>query len=233
MTHTQDIKELATALVAAQAEMPVVPKEADNPFFKSKYADLASITKMVQPILAKHGLAFTQTMEDVETGVGIRSTLIHKSGQYISGIVRMVPVKNDPQGIGSAITYARRYSLSAILGLATEEDDDGAAASGTTVAKGKTPNMAEKKKDATTLDKARGVYMKYSELGWKKDQILSEFSEITGKSDVNKFTDDDVVKLENKLSLLSKAKEIEKETGGEVVLVKGGDTIPSAEELLA
>lgn len=235
MNHTPDLKELSTALVAAQAEMPVVPKEADNPYFKSKYADLASIVKMIQPVLHKNNLAVIQTMEDVESGVGVRTTLLHSSGQYISGVVRMTPSKNDPQGIGSAITYARRYSLSAILGLATEEDDDGAAASGTVVTKSapaKTPDMAKKKTGASTVDKARGLYMKFSELGWKQDAILREFNRVTGKSDVNKLTEDDLTKLQEALLLHSKTKEVQADTKAEVLFTKEAEA-SAPEDLLA
>ena len=234
MNHSESIKELAAALVAAQAEMPVVPKEADNPYFKSKYADLASIVKMIQPVLHKNNLAVIQTMEDVETGVGVRTTLLHSSGQYISGVVRMTPSKNDPQGIGSAITYARIYSLSAILGLATEEDDDGAAASGTVVTKApaKTPDMAKKKAGASTVDKARGLYMKFSELGWKQDAILKEFNRVTGKSDVKKLTEEDLSKLDEALLLHSKTKEAKAETKAEVLLVKEAEAV-APEDLLA
>jgi len=129
MDRSEQLDKLATALADAQGEFPVVPKEANNPFFKSKYADLASIIKTIQPVLAKHGLSVVHTLEDADTGLLVRTTLLHKSGQYISGVMRMRPTKDDPQAYGSATTYAKRYGLSAVLNLATDEDDDGNAAS--------------------------------------------------------------------------------------------------------
>lgn len=133
MERSESIGALAAALSEAQGEFPVVAKESSNPFFKSKYAELSTIVRTIQPVLRKHGLSVTQLTEDGENGVSVRTVLMHKTGEYISGVLRMRPVKDDPQGIGSAITYARRYGLSAILGIATDDDDDdGAAASGTT-----------------------------------------------------------------------------------------------------
>lgn len=228
---SETLSKLAGALSAAQGEFPMVAKEAENPFFKSKYADLASITKAVQPILKKNGLAVVQTMEDVESGVMVRTTLLHSSGEYISGLLRMKPVKEDPQGMGSAITYARRYSLSAILGIATEEDDDGAAASGTV--KGSTPSMREKGEQASPVDKARGIYVKFEELGWKKDAILAKFLDVTGKKDMKKVTEEDVKKLESALNMASAVKEVQKE-GGEVLFEKKlSQGVQSPEDLLS
>lgn len=132
MERSESISGIATALSEAQGEFPIIPKESSNPFFKSKYAELSTIVRTVQPVLRKHGLSVTQLTEDGESGITVRTMLMHKSGEYISGTLKMQPVKSDPQGIGSAITYARRYGLSAILGIATDDDDDGAAASGTT-----------------------------------------------------------------------------------------------------
>ena len=132
MDRSESISGLATALAEAQGEFAIIPKESSNPFFKSRYAELSTIVRTVQPVLRKHGLSVTQLTEDGEVGITVRTVLMHKSGEFISGSLRMRPVKDDPQGVGSAITYARRYGLSAILGIATDDDDDGAAASGTT-----------------------------------------------------------------------------------------------------
>ena len=124
--NSPEINELAAALVAAQAEFGAVPKGATNPFFKSKYASLPDVVQHASPILAKHGLAISQHVTYDETGRDALMTyLLHKSGQYIAYSMKLHLVKEDPQAQGSAITYARRYSYQAVLGLVTDEDYDG------------------------------------------------------------------------------------------------------------
>jgi len=133
MFSSPEIGELADALSKAQGMMKSAKKTESNPFFKSKYADLAEVWDTIREPLAKNNLAVTQTT-DFEVGVAsvviVHTILVHKSGQWIEGIIKMPLVKSDPQGIGSAMTYARRYGLSAIVGVASEEDDDGEAAMG-------------------------------------------------------------------------------------------------------
>lgn len=132
MQQSENIADLAKALIKAQKEMKPLVKEADNPYFKSKYADLAAVVDACKEALSGNGLAYTQLTNEVEAGVVVVTQLMHESGQWIRGELRMTPVKNDPQGIGSCISYARRYALAAIVGLAPE-DDDGEAASGRNV----------------------------------------------------------------------------------------------------
>lgn len=129
MNKSEQINELAAALSAAQHELDNAVKDAANPFFKSRYADLASVREALREPFHNHGLAYTQTLDQAEAGVVVETTLLHKSGQWLSGRLTVRPVKDDPQGIGSAITYARRYSLQAIAGIAAD-DDDGEAACG-------------------------------------------------------------------------------------------------------
>ncbi len=130
MNKSDNIQELCAALVKFQSEVRAVKKDSENPYFKSKYADLSSIWETIRKPLSANGLAVIQTNQaDMENGVILETILLHSSGQWISGVVKMTPTKNDPQGFGSCQTYARRYGLSAILGIATEDDDDGNAAS--------------------------------------------------------------------------------------------------------
>ena len=131
---------LATALAEAQAEMPAVPMNAVNPFLKNRYADLAEMIRVASPILSKHGLSISQQpatllgtpQNGLPAGlVGVVTTLLHKSGQFIQSEIYL-PV-GDQKGLtlaqvtGSIITYLRRYSFGAICGLATDEDTDGNA----------------------------------------------------------------------------------------------------------
>ncbi len=126
MNQSETIGKLATALGAFQKDMPTVSQDATNPFFHSSYATLAGLVGAAGPLLPAHGLSVTQITE----GAGAVTTmLMHISGEYISGTLELNPVKNDPQGRGSAITYARRYSYASILGLVTDKDDDGNAGS--------------------------------------------------------------------------------------------------------
>ena len=136
MITSSDITELAAALVAAQAEFSAVPKGSANPFFKSKYAALPDVVAHAAPVLARHGLAVTQSISFVvgmaqgQTPIDtLTTTLLHKSGQYIENEMLLHLPKQDPQGQGSAVTYARRYSYMAILGLVADDDDDVNAAS--------------------------------------------------------------------------------------------------------
>lgn len=147
MDRSDQINELAEALCLAQGDFPNVPKDANNPFFKSKYADLTSIIDTVRPVLKKHGLSFTQLPTMDSTIPSVTTLLIHKSGQFISSVLPMPAAKVDAQGIGSAITYARRYGLQAILGLAAE-DDDGNAATGQGTATDKKTQRQEKTEPA-------------------------------------------------------------------------------------
>ena len=129
MNKSESLKELATALSKAQGEMKGAMKDAANPFFKSKYADLASVVEAIRTAFAKNGLSYVQTVEPSEKDeVRVETVLMHSSGEWLSSGVLALPVsKSDAQGFGSALTYARRYSLSAACGVAPEDDDGNAA----------------------------------------------------------------------------------------------------------
>lgn len=117
---------LFAALVAVQAEVGTIPKTSTNPFFKSKYADLATAKEIADPIATKHGVAVVQFPAP---GDQLLSVAVHTSGQYMGEYMDLHPIKSDPQSGGSAMTYGRRYAYFAVLGLVADEDDDGAAAS--------------------------------------------------------------------------------------------------------
>ena len=127
--HTPDISALATSLAIAQGKITGALKDSANPFFKSKYADLASVWDACRSALSENGLAVIQQAEADAEGVLVTTTLAHSSGQWTRSTLRLVPKDSSPQGIGSAITYGRRYALAAAVGVA-QVDDDGNAASG-------------------------------------------------------------------------------------------------------
>jgi hypothetical protein len=122
--------ELFAALALAQGEIENASKNAANPHFKSKYADLSEVLNTIRPVFAKHGLSLTQSTEFDGQRVSVVSLLAHKSGGFITGTASCVPAKTDAQGVGSATTYLRRYSAAGMAGIAQEDDDGQAAAHG-------------------------------------------------------------------------------------------------------
>jgi hypothetical protein len=129
MNKSESIKELATSLAKAQGSIKGAIKDSSNPFFKSKYADLASVVEAIRSAFAANGLSYIQTVEPSQADeVRVETMILHSSGEWISCGVLALPVsKVDAQGYGSALTYARRYSLSAAVGVAPEDDDGNAA----------------------------------------------------------------------------------------------------------
>lgn len=130
MNKSDQINELAAALAKAQGQIKGALKDSNNPFFKTKYADLASVVEAIREAFAQNGLSYVQRTEPTEANeVRVETVLLHASGQWLSAGVLNIPVsKADAQGFGSALTYARRYGLSAATGVAPEDDDGNAAA---------------------------------------------------------------------------------------------------------
>lgn len=158
--------EIATALCKAQAAMQGAKKDTANPFHKSKYADLASVWEAIREPLTANGLSVCQLVEDSAPGtVRLTTILMHTSGQTLTSTFSM-PVKDstNPQAVGSALTYARRYALSAMVGVAPEDDDGNSA---TNLGKKQAPvavvgadyikALEERFKDASTKDQKKHV----------------------------------------------------------------------------
>ncbi len=129
MRKSEQINELGAALAKAQGEMSNAKKDAANPFFKSHYATLGSVWDAIRGPLSKHGLSIVQTTEFEGERVTISTTLLHASGQWIEGTIPVLSQKQDSQSMGSAMSYARRYALMGMIGIAAE-DDDGEATMG-------------------------------------------------------------------------------------------------------
>jgi hypothetical protein len=129
MRQSELINELCSALSKAQGEIEHAEKSSVNPHFKSRYADLASVIDALKKPLSKNGLSYVQVSAVRENGHWVLTTrLMHSSGQWIEGDVPVIASKADAQGFGSGLTYARRYGLAAICGVA-QDDDDGNQAS--------------------------------------------------------------------------------------------------------
>lgn len=129
MNRSESIKELANALCKAQSKIKSAPKNTENPFFKSTYADLDAVWEACRAPLSDNGLSVSQVTCEGSQGLILETLLLHISGEWLASSYPIRPVKADPQGFGSAMTYARRYSLSAIVGI-SQADDDGNEATG-------------------------------------------------------------------------------------------------------
>lgn len=130
LQHSENINEIAAALSKAQAAIKGAKRESDNPYFKSRYADLASVWESVRKPLTDAGLSVVQSVSTQESGrVCVTTMLVHTSGQWFRDTASGTPKDDGPQALGSLVTYLRRYSLAAVAGVAPE-DDDGEAAEG-------------------------------------------------------------------------------------------------------
>tara|TARA_R110002167_G_scaffold296356_2_gene500784 strand:- start:361 stop:852 length:492 start_codon:yes stop_codon:yes gene_type:complete len=118
-----EIDKLAASLAKAQSELEGAKKESTNPFFKSSYADLHAVIKAAFPFLSKNGLSVSQGNEIVPGAVCVTTLLMHSSGQWLRSKIKLPLTKVDAQGVGAAMTYGRRYGLSAIVGIAQFDDD--------------------------------------------------------------------------------------------------------------
>jgi hypothetical protein len=128
MTASNPRAALFAAMAKAFPEIEGATKDSNNPHFKSKYADLGAVVDAIKPALVKHQLWFRQAFHDAQGGVAVETLICHASGEEVSCGVLFVPAsKQDAQGYGSAITYARRYSLQTAFGVAPEDDDGNAA----------------------------------------------------------------------------------------------------------
>ena len=163
MNKSDSIKELASALNKAQAEMSGAKKKATNPFFKSKYSDLNSVVDAVRIPFCDNGLSYSQFPLFENGCVGVETILMHESGEWISNILMLPMAKQDPQAAGSAITYARRYSLQAIAGIPSEDDDG---------------NHASKPVKKVTVD----IVAVANDCGWTLQQVCESFNNPAIKS---------------------------------------------------
>ena len=160
MNKSDSISKLAQALCEAQKTELFALTDKANPFFKSRYADLSSVWSAIRKPLTDNGLSVVQTMDISDVGVIVETTLLHISGEYISGRLQMTPEKNTPQGVGSAITYARRYALASIVGISPEDDDAEGA--------------MDRKKQAKTTELTKAQWDLIKLLGAEKEMTENE-----------------------------------------------------------
>lgn len=123
MKQSETIIKLSSAMAKAQSEMGGAVKDSSNPFFKSSYADLTSVIKAIKEPFANNGLSFVQFPINGDHSIGVVTRVMHESGEWLESEYLLPLLKNDPQSAGSAITYARRYSLASMAGIPAIDDD--------------------------------------------------------------------------------------------------------------
>ncbi len=155
-----DVGELAKALAVAQGKIAAASKSAINPHFNKSYADLASVWEACREPLTSNGLSVVQLPLTSGPLVGVSTTLLHASGQWMRSTLWMTPERPGPQAAGSCLTYARRYALSAVAGVAPDDDDDGNGATGR--AEGKAPGAATKAPAAPRANTVKATGQKAS-----------------------------------------------------------------------
>lgn len=178
MNKSESIKEIAKALITFHIKVDKINKDAKNPFFKSAYASLSNILDAINDPLNQAGLSFCQFPSGEH---GLTTILMHESGEYIYSEYFMRPTKDDPQGLGSAITYQRRYALSAILGLNIDEDDDGNAASKPSIKKQVIIPIGDIEIDELLALLATSTYE-----GTVKDKLFNKINSISTREDYDK-----------------------------------------------
>lgn len=189
LTTSTELADLGAALAKAQGQIRVAVEDSVNPHFRSRYASLAAVWKACRGPLAANGLSVVQGIGTAGGEVVCTTRLIHASGQWVESVLTVAPRKADAQGIGSAATYARRYTLSALVGIATaENDDDGNEASETRQATDNRPPPNEAPEAPATAhhaswpgDRAR-FCATVGDLGWTYEDLCTFLSWRGGKS---------------------------------------------------
>lgn len=200
MQTSETIADLATALAKAQAQIKPASKDATNPHYKSRYADLPAVWEACRKPLTDNGLSVIQMPVDAGEGrVGLTSILLHTSGQYVSSTVSTKLTQDSAQGLGSALTYLRRYALAALVGIVADEDDDGNAAStprqngsaAYSAPASHQPNNGNGKPNGSSADKASEKQIKMLFAIWNNggfDGKLSEWVQTNYRCKIDELT---------------------------------------------
>ena len=199
MEKSESIVELSKAMAKFQEEVKQPLKDKNNPFFKSKYVPLENVVEAITDVAPKNGLSFVQWALNDENGrVGVATMLMHESGEWIKfDPVHMKADKETAQGAGALISYLKRYSLSAVFGITSDQDDDGNSASGNKVAKSASQaEIGNLKKEIIAFSKLM------TEQG--KDVKPEQVEQTLNITDYTKLNSEDVKAAVNKLKGWSK-----------------------------
>src|SRR5581483_8979658 len=208
LRHSPTIGKLTEALAKAEQEFGEVVKDTKNPFYKSNYADLSTLIKATRPALSKHGLAVIQSPRIGEKGAVVTTLLSHLSGEWIADDLALPATKPDAQGIGSAITYARRYAYQSILNIAGEEDDDGNAAVGK--ANSNLAELQDRMDGQARINQfqVKAFWEACEKTGKTKDQIkfyLTELNNYVQVEEIQKQHFNDAIKWANQKGVYSES----------------------------
>lgn len=198
VTPDRPLGKIASALAKAQLEIEGAKRDSENPYFKSQYADLAAVWDACHKHLNAKDIAIVQTLKGGDGSVTVETKLIHSSGEWIDSTITLRPKTNDPQGIGSAITYARRYALAAITGVCPVDDD---------------ANFTSGKTSAKRLDIQSTTLQEIDALKNTLKITLDDLNEIAKKTygtSVNELTDSEGKSLVTTLKRRVEAKAIAK-----------------------
>ncbi|UXU67442.1 ERF family protein [Staphylococcus agnetis] len=201
MNKSESVVEINKAMVAFRKDVKQPLKDKNNPFFKSKYVPLENVVEAIDEAATPHGLSYTQwALNDSEGRVGVATMLMHESGEYIEyDPVFMNAEKNTPQGAGSLISYLKRYSLSAIFGITSDQDDDGNVASGN---QSKTAPKASSK----TVGALKQEVLNFVELmkSLNKDVTQQQAEQTFGIQNYTAMTEQQAVNTINKIQTMAK-----------------------------
>ena len=199
MNKSESISELSKALAKFQENVKQPLKDKNNPFFKSKYVPLENVVEAITQEAPKHGLSFVQWALNDESGrVGVATMLMHESGEFIEfDPVHMKADKETAQGAGALISYLKRYSLSAVFGITSDQDDDGNSASG---------NKAVKSATQAEIGNLKKEIIAFSNLMKEqgKDVKPEQVEQTLNITDYTKLNSEDVKEAVNKLKGWSK-----------------------------
>lgn len=198
----ENLNELFSALSKLQGDLEPAKKDTSNPFFKSKYADLESCWAVVRTLMKANGLSLIQLPEVSDNKVIIKSILGHSSGQFIENSLSMIPKDTTPQSVGSAITYGRRYAMSAMLGISAEDDDgNGAQGKSKEIFYDKYDKAAfdfEKRQQENFQDQYEKALLAFEKIGITEEKLLDEIS-----FNPDKVTFQNIVDLKNYYKMVS------------------------------
>ena len=199
MRKSESIAELSKALAKFQEEVKQPLKDKNNPFFKSKYVPLENVVEAITDVAPKNGLSFVQWALNDENGrVGVATMLMHESGEWIEfDAVHMKADKETAQGAGALITYLKRYSLSAVFGITSDQDDDGNGASG---------NKAPKQATSAEIGNLKKEIIAFSKLMTEQGKEVKpeQVEQTLNITDYTKLNSEDVKEAVNKLKGWSK-----------------------------
>ena len=190
MNKSESIIEISKALATFQEEVKQPLKDADNPFFKSKYVPLENVVEAISGYGPKNGLSFVQWPKNDENGrVGVATLLMHTSGEFIEfDAVFMKADKETPQGAGALITYLKRYSLSAIYGITSDADDDANNSSGNSNNNQPTKRKSTSNSEPITQQQVGNLKVKTMEFAKSRDQSVDAVYQVLKISDITKLT---------------------------------------------